>query len=189
MKIEHVKVYELAESCIASGLPMKEVYSESPYGEREAVLDGLSRLTRLSNAEPSSGHDNALSGVLVAFDVCGTVKWWTQFQRYHFVQIVSSMSTMHRLEAMLKDGKVQFHPAVDERIINILQDMFEQKRSFEEIVYSCPMGIELTARVTTNYLQLKTIYRQRRNHKLQEWRDFCDFFKRTLPSSYLFAKE
>jgi hypothetical protein len=42
------------------------------------------------------------------------------------------------------------------------------------------MGLELTARITTNYLQLKTIYAQRHNHKLEEWRDFCRFIE-SLP--------
>jgi hypothetical protein len=50
----------------------------------------------------------------------------------------------------------------------------------EELVYNCPMGLELTARVTTNYLQLRTVYRQRKNHRLTEWHVFCDFI-RNLP--------
>jgi hypothetical protein len=56
--------------------------------------------------------------------------------------------------------------------------------SGEELIYSCPMGLELTARITTNYLQLKTIYAQRHNHRLTEWRDYCRFIE-SLP----FAKE
>lgn len=189
MKITHVKVYDLEDSVVASGFPMCAEYSESLYKGLQDNPAGLARIARLSDAKPSHGEDNALSGILVSFDVTGTVKWWTQCQRYHFIQIVSSMSTMHRLVSMLKEDKAQFHPAVDPRIIEILKDMLKQERPFEELVYSCPMGIELTARVSTNYLQLKTIYRQRRFHKLKEWRDFCDFMKRNLPYSFLFAKD
>jgi hypothetical protein len=50
----------------------------------------------------------------------------------------------------------------------------------EQLAYMCPMGLELTARITTNYLALKTIYNQRHNHKLEEWRDFCKEIE-TLP--------
>lgn len=153
------------------------------------ALKHFDRACKLADNPSCSGHCNFLSGVLVSFDVTGTVKWWTQCQRYHFIQIVSSMSTMHRLVSMLKEDKAQFHPSVDPRIIEILKDMLKQERPFEELVYSCPMGIELTARVSTNYLQLKTIYRQRKDHRLQEWRDFCDFMKRNLPYSFLFAKD
>ena len=40
----------------------------------------------------------------------------------------------------------------------------------------------LTQGIVTNYLQLKTIYNQRKNHRLPEWRLFCDWIK-TLPYS------
>jgi len=44
--------------------------------------------------------------------------------------------------------------------------------------------LELTARMTTNYRQLKTIYAQRRNHLLPDWQMFCDWIE-TLPYSEL----
>ena len=44
---------------------------------------------------------------------------------------------------------------------------------FLKAVYTNPCGFELTARMTTNYRALKTIYSQRKNHKLPEWREFC----------------
>lgn len=36
-----------------------------------------------------------------------------------------------------------------------------------------PSGLLLTARITTNYLQLKSIYAQRKTHRLPEWKQFC----------------
>ena len=53
-----------------------------------------------------------------------------------------------------------------------------------EILYSNPCGFKLTARMTTNYRQLKTIYSQRKSHRLPEWRDFCKWIE-TLPLSEL----
>ena len=47
-----------------------------------------------------------------------------------------------------------------------------------------PSGLELTARMTTNYRQLKTIYAQRKNHRLPEWRRFCEWIE-DLPMSEL----
>lgn len=47
-----------------------------------------------------------------------------------------------------------------------------------EIVSNCPYGIELFMRCTTNYLQLKTIYKQRKKHKLKEdWGAFCEWIE------------
>ena len=47
-------------------------------------------------------------------------------------------------------------------------------------MYNIPPGFELTARLTTNYRCLKNIWRQRRSHKLPEWREFCKWIE-TLP--------
>jgi hypothetical protein len=52
------------------------------------------------------------------------------------------------------------------------------------LLYNCPTGLKLTAGITTNYRQLKTIYKQRKTHRLKEWRDFCDWIE-TLPFSDL----
>lgn len=56
---------------------------------------------------------------------------------------------------------------------------------YMRIISNCPMGTELTVHVSTNYEQLATIYKQRKNHKLKEdWGEFCKFIEE-LP----YAKE
>ena len=57
-------------------------------------------------------------------------------------------------------------------------------KNYLELLYNVPVGFELTARMTTNYRQLKTIYAQRRTHRLEDWHTFCDFIEK-LP----YAKE
>ena len=54
--------------------------------------------------------------------------------------------------------------------------------AFYRLIYNIPSGFEYTAGMVTNYRQLKTIYTQRKNHRLQEWRDFCKWIE-TLPHS------
>jgi hypothetical protein len=155
--------------------------------EREDIYTSahFCRAYKLAKNPPGSGHNNFLSGILVSMDVTATVKWWEQFQRYHFKQIVSSMSTMHRLRQMMQDGTIQFNKNTGQTVVDAFMSMLHNESvTDEQLAYSCPMGLELTARVTTNYLQLKTIYNQRKNHKLEEWREFCRAIE-TLP----FAKE
>ena len=48
------------------------------------------------------------------------------------------------------------------------------KHLYLEVLYNIPSGFELTARITTNYRCLLNIYNQRFNHRLPEWREFCD---------------
>ena len=102
---------------------------------------------------------------------------WTEFERYHFAQIVSSQSTMHRLTKMNIMEKCV--PEVDyyvKKRVEELQEKWARTGKEEDrlkLLYSCPTGFTLTARVTTNFRQLKTIYKQRHDHALPEWREFC----------------
>lgn len=191
------RVDNLAESIVASGLPMKTSYSEATFKEaveavRRDIRDhgtdkmftskDILRAIRLGSAKQCSGHDNWLTGVTVFMDISATVKWWQQFQRYHFAQIVSSMSTMHRLRKMVEEDTIEFHPSTSKDAIEGFKKLIKVNPDItdEELAYSCPMGLIMTASVTTNYLQLKNMWCQRRGHKLKEWQDFCDWIE-SLP--------
>jgi hypothetical protein len=54
------------------------------------------------------------------------------------------------------------------------------EENFLKVLSNCPQGIMLFMRVSTNYEQLRTIYLQRHNHRLPEWREFCNWIT-TLP--------
>lgn len=198
LKIDNYRVYDLEESIIASGLPMKASYDTEEFtlsaddlawdlaSNRADTYSAkhFNRICKLADTPIGSGHNNAISGILVAMNITATVKWWEQFQRYHFKQIVSSMSTMHKLRDMIKNGTATFNEKADSRMVAFMKTLVNEGADDETLAYSCPMGLELTARVTTNYLQLRTMYHQRKSHKLEEWHSFCEFIK-TLP----YAKE
>ena len=177
MRITNLQVYDMNNSIRASGYPMKE---RLDFEAQHRYIDDLDwkRAVSLASRESSEGHDNFLSGIVVSFDLTCTIKMWTEFERYHFAQIVSSQSTMHRL------SKMQLIKRLEE-----LQKQFREEQSessFLQLVYSCPVGLELTARVTTNYRQLKTILKQRHNHKLPEWRAFCKEILSQCPNAKSF---
>lgn len=125
--------------------------------------------------------------------------WTPESQRYHWWNILSSQSKMHRLTAMGKDERFEgmFNKYVDKRVIKISKDFIDNYNSlyengktpdketqysvFMKCISNLPMGFEMWEIVQCSYLQLKTIYFQRRNHKLQEdWGAFCDWYE-TLP--------
>ena len=96
-----------------------------------------------------------------------------------------------RVIAIMKEKVEQYNQlqeamrAVDpqnEYEIRRLKNLLTQK--YLELLYTNPAGFTLTARMTTNYRCLKNIWRQRRNHRLPEWREFCKWIE-TLP----YAKE
>lgn len=184
MIITNLKVYDLKESVAASGYPMRTDLPEEV--EILGVDADMPRAKTLASRPSYQGHDNFLSGIVVAFDLSCSIKMWTEFERYHFAQIVSSQSTMHRL-SRLSLNKSAFSPYTDHAVIqriNNLQQKFNRTQSREDylkLLYSCPTGLILTARITTNYRQLKTIYAQRHDHRLPEWKEFCKVISEDLP--------
>lgn len=167
----------------------------------------------LAQSEPGCGHDHWLCGVTVQFDLTFTVKAWTEAERYHWLDIVTSQSTMHRITRF--DLDTAYSEYTDARVVEIMKEKVHAYNQFRadlksgllqregrnekedqavldqmylEILYTNPCGMKLTAGMTTNYLQLKTVYRQRRYHRLPEWRAFCDWI-RTLPHAELITGE
>ena len=177
MKIENIRVYDMEESLIASGYPMRTELPERHADEKD-IKRGLN-LTKASNG--NGAHGQWLTGVRVAFDLTCSNKMWVEAERYRFLEFVSSQSTMHRITKF--DLSNQYNEYVDPRVIEImnekvaeyneLEDTEERKRKYLEILYTNPAGFELTARLTTNYRCLLNIYVQRHDHRLPEWREFC----------------
>ena len=170
MKIENVKIYDLDESVKASKYPM----STNNDSLNSEITNTVKKLVSSSKGE---GHDQFLTGIRVAFDLTCSNKMWVEAERYRFLEFVSSQSTMHRISKF--DIKNQCNEYVDDRIINIVNELKEDylknksENDFLKLIYNIPSGFELTARLTTNYRCLKTIYSQRKNHRLPEWREFC----------------
>lgn len=100
LKIENVNVYDLKESVIASGNAMRLEQVEYTDEEFEKGLKRMSRLVKASQSGNVRCHDNALTGIRVSFDVVYPQYWTPEFQRYHFADIVTSSSKMHRLLKM-----------------------------------------------------------------------------------------
>lgn len=186
--VRNIKVCGLADSIRRAKFPM----STDPDSLTDEHTPGIEKLAQ---SNPGSGHDQWLTGVIVQFDLTFSNKAWVEMERYHFIDFISSQSTMHRITGF--DPDKQYNKYVDPEIVQIMKDKIaaynfykdditkeEAEEWYLEILYSNPAGFTLTAGMTTNYRQLKTIYAQRKNHRLPEWREFCRFIE-TLPMSEL----
>lgn len=179
--IKNVKVYGLYESFKASKYPMA-------VDTEQCTLDITDTIRRLAHSKAGSGHDQFLTGIVVQFDLTFSLKAWTEMQRYHFIDFVSSQSTMHRASKFKVEE--QCNKYVTENTINEVKALAERYNGSQStddyltLLYNIPTGFQLTARMTTNYRQLKTIYAQRKNHILPEWREFCEWIE-TLPYAEL----
>ena len=174
MKIDKVKVYGLDEAIRASKYP-KSVDTDKVSSDITDTVKALGR------AQRGSGHDNFLNGIIVQFDLTCSIKMWTEAERYHFFDFVSSQSTMHCITRF--DALKQCNSYVRPETIVLLNKLIENYKNYPtdeaylSVLYNVPVGFELTARMTTNYRQLKTIYHQRKDHRLPEWREFCKWIE------------
>jgi hypothetical protein len=177
LRVDNVRVYDLEESIKASKYPMSIDISK-------CTSDITNIVKKLGSTAKGAGHDQYLTGIRVAFDLTFTNKAWIELERYRFLEFISSQSTMHRIANF--NLKEQYNAYVDRRMIYImeeLKDTYNRTKDPEDylrLLYSNPSGFELTARITTNYRALKTVYSQRKDHRLPEWREFCQWIL-TLP--------
>ena len=195
--ITNYKVYDLEETLVASGYAMIEDYTEDKVVDEQNTIilsqnteefnanKHVKRALKLSKAPLNSGHVSFAKGIVVNMDITFTNKAWIEFQRYHFADIITGMSTMHRISKF--DLDEAFNEYTDPQIIERLKELQEtylatkDKEDYLKLLYSTPAGLEMTGRVTTNYLQLMNMWQQRHNHRLPEWRQFCDELLEKLP--------
>ena len=196
--VHRARVYGLRESIRGAKFPKAVDINKL----NSDLTKGIQALAQSNQGE---GHDQWLTGCIVQFDLTFSNKAWVEAERYHFFDFVSSQSTMHKIAQF--DIKEQCNRNVDPRIISILREKvdaynylvklpapdsldvtFERdkliKNAYLDVLYNIPSGFQLTARMTTNYRQLKTMYKQRKSHRLPEWRDFCQWVE-TLPYANL----
>ena len=172
MELRNINVYNINEAIKASKYPMLDDVSR-------ATSEITATQRRLGAKPRGSAEDNFLNGILVSFDLTCSNKMWIEFERYHFADIVSGQSTMHRI-VKLAERNIFNEYVVDEtkETLKKLLDKFNKDKSTYNylcLLYNIPSGIELTDHIVTNYGQLKTMYNQRHNHRLPEWRKFCDY--------------
>lgn len=184
-EISNVHVHNLEDAIRAAKYPMAVDTSKL----NSELTKGIKACASCGTGE---GHDNFLNGIIVTFDLTFSNKAWVEAERYHFLDFISSQSTIHRLNKF--DIKAQCNRYVDDRIIDVLRAKANEynrlvevkaapeliKKARLEMLYNVPSGFELKAAMVTNYRQLKTIYQQRRNHILPDWQMFCDWIE-TLP--------
>lgn len=198
--VNNVKIYDLDECLVAAGYPMRTVAEQHLVTEQDKNR-GLNLVK--ATKDGNTAHSQFLTGIRVNFDLTCSNKMWVEAERYRFLEFVSSQSTMHRITKF--DLDQAYNGYVDKRIIEIMKEKVKEynafievreaakeypeivaelnrilKEMYLEILYSNPAGFTLTARMTTNYRCLRNIYKQRKDHRLPEWREFCKWIE-TLP--------
>ena len=165
-----------------------------------------SLMQRLSNA--GTDHRKYMRMMPVCVRITAPLYWWKEFDTYKIGTVANSCSTMHKITAKEFTMEDFSHEHLDTRAKVLLDetvkalndyrqlyneyntDDFEikgypsKKDIWWQMIQLLPSSYNQTRNVMVNYEVLANIYKSRKNHKLDEWRDFCKWIK-TLPYNEL----
>lgn len=158
-------------------------------------LNDHSLMQRLSNA--GTEHRKYLRMMPVYVRITAPLYWWKEFDTYKVGTVTNSCSTMHKIaekEFTLEDFSHEHMDIASETCLettigylNLFRQSFLEnyyKDIWWQMIQLLPSSYNQTRNVMLNYEVLANIYRQRKNHKLDEWREFCKWIE-TLPYSEL----
>lgn len=148
-----------------------------------------------------SDHGKFMRMIVVYLDITAPLYWWKEFDTYKVGTVANSCSTMHKIHAkefVLSDFSYEhlLDPAVKclETTIECLNGyryfylQNKEKLMWQQMIQLLPSTYNQKRTIMLNYEVLKNMYHARKNHKLDEWRYFCEWVK-TLPYSELITGE
>ena len=169
--------------------------SDSGYNENGDYILGendLSLAKRLRGAG-SSDHRKYLRQRMVSIDITAPLYWWKEYDTYKVGTVANSTSTMHKIHSKPFELEDFSHDHLSKNGLSILKNLIDElekirilyieskdKKLWYDIIQLLPSSYNQLRTCTLNYETLVNIYRSRKNHKLDEWRSFCDWIK-TLP--------
>lgn len=160
-------------------------------------------MTKLANQDDAS-HRKFLRMMPVIMEINAPLYWWKEFDTYKVGTVSNSCSTMHTImKQPFSESQFamdQLLPVGDSAMFDIIQalndirnrwlecdDPVVKKDLWYNIIQLLPSSWMQKRTVMLNYEVLKTMYRQRKNHKLDEWRMFCNYIC-TLPYANEFIR-
>ena len=148
-------------------------------------LDLARRLFKAGNE-----HRKYLRQIFVSMDITCHHTWWAEFDTYKIGVTRNSCSKMHRIHVKEFDLDDFSHEGISEiggvtmscfsGVINELEHLrkafneTKDKKYWRAMIELLPMGYNLKATITMNYENVINMIHQRSNHKLDEWREFCE---------------
>ena len=162
-------------------------------GENDKIL-----ARKLIDAGPS--HRKFMRQIFVSMDIMAPLYWWKEFDTYKVGTTANSCSTMHTItnrEFTIDDFSHDHMSIIAEHCLKVIvshlnslrtlylntEEPVLKKEYWYSIIQLLPSSYNQIRTVTMSYENLRNIYEQRKNHKLDEWRVFCKKIEISLPYS------
>lgn len=135
------------------------------------------------------GHDKFLRAVTATLRIRAPLYWWKQFDTYKVGTVTQSESTMHSLMKgpLTRDMFARAGHLPASWFFTL--ETFRKSGDFASLNACLPQSFLQTRVVTANYAALGNMLRQRRGHKLDEWREFCTYLQEWLPYPELLSPQ
>ena len=185
------------ESCVNCYYNQRNLCDKDSFFRKDEKLgsNDHSLMQRLSNA--GTEHRKYMRMMPVYVRITAPLYWWKEFDTYKVGTVANSCSTMHKIaekEFTLGNFSHEHMDIASEACLettigylNLFRQSFLEnyyKDIWWQMIQLLPSSYNQTRNVMLNYEVLANIYRQRKNHKLDEWREFCKWIE-TLPYSEL----
>ncbi|HJA72526.1 MAG TPA: hypothetical protein IAA07_13300 [Candidatus Lachnoclostridium stercoravium] len=197
--LERTSVMNLENAMRGARNPMNSWNRMDSYYDEEGnyILgpNDLDLAKRLRQA--GSDHRKFIRQIFVSVDITAPLYWWKEYDTYKVATVANSTSTMHKihskpfsLDDFSHDHMTAYALSVMEMVVNELEKIrlrymeTKSKDDWYDMIQLLPSSYNQMRTCTFNYETLVNIYHARKNHKLAEWHEFCDWI-RTLP----YAKE
>lgn len=152
-------------------------------------------MMRLRNA--GTDHRKFMRMITVYVDITAPLYWWKEFDTYKIGTVVNSCSTMHKIHEKkfdLDDFSYEHLDYISEGYLvnlidhlNYVREDYNETKSKEkwwQMIQLLPSSYNQKRTVMLNYEVLANIYKSRKNHKLDEWKELCEWIE-SLPYSEL----
>ena len=210
IKIENVYVFGWEAAIRGMRNPMNSWDRSDSFvceGGDACVGDCYSRIGNADHAlmkklvKAGSDHAKFMRMINVTMDATAPLYWWKEFDTYKVGTVANSCSTMHKIadKEFTREDFSHEHliPRMKEVLdvtianMNACRGSFletKDKRWWWQMIQLLPSSYNQRRTVQLNYAVLRNMYHARKNHKLDEWRDFCKWVE-TLPYAELITMD
>jgi hypothetical protein len=199
IKIERAAVMNMENAMRGARNPLNSwARSDSFYDENGDYVLGekdLDLAKRLSRA--GTDHRKYMRMIFISVDITAPLYWWKEYDTYKVATVANSTSTMHKIHSKpfeLSDFSTDHMTPESIEVMKQFIAYLEQvrlkymetkdKQDWYDMIQLLPSSYNQMRTLTFNYETAANIYKSRKDHKLAEWREMCEWIK-TLP----YAKE
>lgn len=183
--------------CRFDNCPCFDVNLEGCLEEGRFVIGNNDLNLMKSLIKAGTDHRKFLRMINVTMDIAAPLYWWKEFDTYKVGTVRNSCSTMHKITEKKFTLDDFSHEHLSDMSLKILNDVIKTlnyyrdfanlpnaKFQWWQMIQLLPSSYNQRATVQLNYEVLRNMYHARKDHRLDEWREFCKELQK-LPYSDL----